>query len=103
MTPDPNFAFFGVPCCLTLDFVFAFWIIWLRLTLHILTRDDGLELYRSSTFPCVVKGDWMARSLEWDRKKRGPVSQQVWNDKDLPLLKGPEHSDIDLDFAALHW
>jgi hypothetical protein len=27
MTPDPTFAFFGGPCCLTLDFLFAIWIM----------------------------------------------------------------------------
>jgi hypothetical protein len=27
MAPDPTFAFFGVPCCPTLDFVFIFWIM----------------------------------------------------------------------------
>jgi hypothetical protein len=25
--PDPTFAFVGGPCCLTLDFVFALWIM----------------------------------------------------------------------------
>jgi hypothetical protein len=39
---------------------------------------------------CVVKGDWKGRTFGWDRKTRGPVSQQVWHDKDLSLLKGPE-------------
>jgi hypothetical protein len=39
----------------------------------------------------VVRGDWMGRSFEWDRKNRGPVSQQVRHDfKDPSLLKGPE-------------
>jgi hypothetical protein len=28
----------------------------------------------------------MGRSLGWDRKNRGPASQQVWNDKDPSLL-----------------
>jgi hypothetical protein len=27
MAPDPNFAFVGGLCCLTLDFVFAIWIL----------------------------------------------------------------------------
>jgi hypothetical protein len=27
MTPDPTFAFVGGLCCLTLDFVFAVWIM----------------------------------------------------------------------------
>jgi hypothetical protein len=27
MTPNPIFAFFGGPCCPTLDFVLAFWIV----------------------------------------------------------------------------
>jgi hypothetical protein len=26
VAPDPTFAFVGVPCCTTLDFVIAFWI-----------------------------------------------------------------------------
>jgi hypothetical protein len=39
----------------------------------------------------VVRGDWIGRSFGWDRKNRGPVSQQVWHDKDPSLLKGPEH------------
>jgi hypothetical protein len=30
------------------------------------------------------------RSFGWDRKNRGPVSQQVWHDKDPSLLKGLE-------------
>jgi hypothetical protein len=30
----------------------------------------------------------MGRSFRWDRKNRGPVSQQVWHDKDPSLLKG---------------
>jgi hypothetical protein len=33
----------------------------------------------------------MGRSFGCDRKNRGPVSQQVWHDKDLSLLNGPEH------------
>ena len=37
-----------------------------------------------------IKGDCMGRSFGWDRKNRGPVSQQVWHDKDPSLLKGPE-------------
>jgi hypothetical protein len=32
----------------------------------------------------------MGRSFGWDRINRGPVSQQVWHDKDPSLLKGPE-------------
>jgi hypothetical protein len=30
------------------------------------------------------------KSFWWDRKNRGPVSQQVWHDKDPSLLKGPK-------------
>jgi hypothetical protein len=33
MAPDPTFAFVGGPCCLTLDFVFAFWFM---ITFHTL-------------------------------------------------------------------
>jgi hypothetical protein len=29
-------------------------------------------------------------SFEWNQKNWGPVSQQVWHDKDPSLLKGPE-------------
>jgi hypothetical protein len=39
---------------------------------------------------CIVKGDCMVQCFEWDQKNRGPVSQQVWHDKDPSLLKGPE-------------
>ena len=38
----------------------------------------------------VARGDWLGRSFGWDRKNRGPMSQQVWHDKDPSLLKGPE-------------
>jgi hypothetical protein len=38
----------------------------------------------------VVRGDWMGRSFGRDRKNRGPVSQQVWHDKDPSLLESPE-------------
>jgi hypothetical protein len=30
-------------------------------------------------------------SFDWYQKNWGPVSQQVWHDKDPYLLKGPEH------------
>jgi hypothetical protein len=38
---------------------------------------------------CVIRGDWIGRSIGWDRKNRDPVSQ-VWHDRDPSLLKGPE-------------
>jgi hypothetical protein len=34
---------------------------------------------------CVVRGDGMGWSFGWYRKNRGPVSQQVWHDKDSSL------------------
>jgi hypothetical protein len=34
----------------------------------------------------------MGRSFERDRENRGPVSQQVWHDKDPSLLKDPERN-----------
>jgi hypothetical protein len=40
---------------------------------------------------CVARGDLIRRSFGWDRKNRGPVSQQVWHDKDPSMLKGSEH------------
>jgi hypothetical protein len=39
---------------------------------------------------CVVRGDWMKWSFQWQRRNRGPLSQWVWHDKDPFLLKGPE-------------
>jgi hypothetical protein len=42
----------------------------------------------------VVRSDWMATredmvewTFGWDRKNRGPISQQVWHDKDPPCSK----------------
>jgi hypothetical protein len=31
----------------------------------------------------------MEQSFQWDRKNWGPMSQQVWHDKDPSLLKKP--------------
>ena len=43
----------------------------------------------------VVEEDLMGRSFGWGHKNRGPVSQQVWHDKDLSLIKGQErHAEI---------
>jgi hypothetical protein len=53
------------------------WGSWLEYILFILT--------------CVVRGNWMGRSFRWDRRNRGPVSHQVWYDKDPSLFKGSEH------------
>ena len=35
----------------------------------------------------VVQGDKMHGSFGWDLKNRGPVSQQVWHDKDPSPLE----------------
>jgi hypothetical protein len=49
----------------------------------------GSELEQVLCIPLrVVRGDWMGRPFRWDRKYRGPMSQQVWHDKDPSLLKG---------------
>ena len=43
----------------------------------------------------------MERSFGRDLKDRGPVSQQMWHDKDSSLLKGHENTpNIGLSFAA---
>jgi hypothetical protein len=45
----------------------------------------------------------MGRSFGWDQKNRGPVSQQVWHDKDPSLLKSPKRrAKLGLNFAAFH-
>ena len=41
---------------------------------------------------CVVRSDWMGRFFGWDQENRVPMLQQVWHNKDLSLLKCPEHS-----------
>jgi hypothetical protein len=47
----------------------------------------------------VVRGDWIGQSFGWDWKNWGPVSQQVWYDKDSSL---PWAASIGLNFTALH-
>jgi hypothetical protein len=47
----------------------------------------------------------MGQSFWWDRKNRGPMSQQVWHDKDPSLLKGPErrvHTALHRQWWHLH-
>jgi hypothetical protein len=52
---------------------------------------SGLEFIRFSTSPCMsYEATKWRRSFWWDRISRGPVSQQVWQDKDTSLLKGHE-------------
>jgi hypothetical protein len=46
--------------------------------------------YNTQKLRYHLRGDWMGRSFRWDWVNRGPVSQQVWNDEDPSLLKGPE-------------
>ena len=56
------------------------------------------------TTPCFsYNATKMERSVGWDRKNRGPVSQQVRHDKDLSLLRGCKCSVQAKSFAALHW
>jgi hypothetical protein len=49
------------------------------------TRED--QGYPPHPLVCL-KSDWMGLSFGWNRKSRGPLSQQVWSDKDPSLLKG---------------
>jgi hypothetical protein len=54
-----------------------------------LLRPVRIRVRTDSPHPLVCrKRRLMGWSFGWDRKNRGPVSQQVWHDKDPSLLKG---------------
>ena len=58
----------------------------------ITTRFQLLSIYKyisweSSVYLLDINGDWLRRFFGRDRKILGPVSQQVWHDKDPPCSK----------------
>jgi hypothetical protein len=42
-------------------------------------------------FPSWLRKEYYLPHAICDQTSRGPVSQQVWYDKDPSLLKGPKH------------